>query len=532
MPKIKALITFRVFFVTILLGSFTVFEIGNRAFPHPKAVFGLIVVLYGLTLAYAFFLRRVKARPFAYLQLTLDVLAVCVLIYLTGGIESWFSFLLILVVLASGIIAGRRAGYIIASLSAILYGSMLDLQFWRLIPLPYGPWLYEKDFLYNIFSVIIALYLTAYLTGYLSARLEKTSKKLDEKATDFLELTAFNREVLENMPSGLAVMDGGGLVISMNRAGSALTGIGAGEAAGRHIKSIFPFIEDHRDPNIRAEGAIMTPGGEKIVGLTLWATDGAAPGGQPDGKLGAQGGAQGGYICIFSDLTEIKRMEREMELKRRWATIGELSANIAHEIRNPLAALRGAVEMLCKNDPVQKESLTRIALAEMDRLNRIITDFLMYSRPAGLRMEPVELGALLKCGLDLIAKAAPARIEMETDIGPDINVRADPDKLHQVFFNLALNAFEAMPEGGRLRVRARKEGGQARISFADTGMGITASEAQKVFFPFYTTKAAGTGLGLSIAMRIMEDHGGAIRLQGNPGRGAEFTVLMPLDGEA
>ena len=531
--KIKALITFRVFFVTVLLGSFIVFEIGNRAFPHPKAVFSLIEALYGLTIVYVFLLGRIKPGPFAYFQLSLDVLAVCVLIYLTGGIGSWFSFLLILVVLAAGIISGRRAGFFIASLSGILYGSMLDLQYWRLIPLPYGAWFYEKDFLYNIFSNIAALYVAAWLTGYLSRRLEKTSKKLDEKAMDFQELTAFNREVLENMPSGLIVMDGDGRLISMNRAGSALTGIGVREAAGRHIKSIFPFIEDYKKPNIRAEGPFMTPEGEKTVGLTLWATDGAAPGGKPGGQPGAPEDAPGGYLCIFSDLTDIKKMEREMELKRRWATIGELSANIAHEIRNPLAALRGAVEMLCKNgtgQPKQLESLTRIALSEMDRLNHIITDFLTYSRPADCRREPVEVGPLLNASLELIGKGAPAGIETEAEIEAGIKVLADPDKLHQVFFNLALNAFEAMPEGGRLRVRAKRDGGQARISFSDTGMGISPEEAQRVFFPFYTTKAAGTGLGLSIAMRIIEDHGGTISLEGNPGRGAKFTVLMPLDG--
>ncbi|MDA8387229.1 MAG: ATP-binding protein [Nitrospiraceae bacterium] len=523
--KIKALITFRAFFVTVLLGSFTVFEIGNRAFPHPEAVFRLIEILYGLTIAYVFFLGKVKPRPFAYFQLTLDVLAVCVLIYLTGGIESWFPFLLILLVLASGIIIGRRAGFVIASLSSILYGSMIDLQYWRLIPLPYGMAFYEKDFLYNIFSNITALYLTAYLTGYLSWRLERTSRKLEEKATDFRELTAFNKEVLENMPSGLMVMDGGGRLITLNRAGAALMGISGPEAAGRHIKSIFPFIADHRAPNIRAEGSIMTPGGEKTIGLTVWAMDGPAR----DGLAGMPSG----YLCIFSDLTDIKRMEREMELKRRWATIGELSANIAHEIRNPLAALRGAVEMLYKDSPgeEQRESLTRIALSEMDRLNRIITDFLMYSRPAGCHPEPLELGLLLAGTLDLIGKAAPPGVETSAEIDPGLNVHADPDRLHQVFYNLALNAFDAMPEGGRLRVRARRKDGQARILFADTGKGIAPEEAQKVFFPFYTTKATGTGLGLSIAMRIMEDHGGTIRLESGAGRGAEFTVIMPLNGK-
>ena len=525
--RIKALITFRAFFVTVLLGSFTFFEIGNRAFPQPKAVFNVIEALYVLTIVYAFCLGKVRPRPFVYFQLVLDVAAACVLIYLTGGIESWFSFLLIMIVLASGIVAGRRAGFVIASLSCILYGAMIDLQYWHLIPVPYDLALYEKDFLYNIFSNIIALYVSAYLTGYLSWRLEKTSEKLKEKATDLRELSAFNKEIVENMPSGLMVMDGAGRVISLNKAGEALTGISRQEAAGKHIKTIFPFIADHREPYIRAEGAITTGSGEKTIGLTISPIDEGAPAGGRD----AEGAA--GYLCIFSDLTEIKTMQQEIEQKQRWAMIGELAANIAHEIRNPLAALRGAVEMLYRGNAgrEQRESLTRIALAEMDRLNRIITDFLMYSRPSKRRPESIELGLMLKGTLELLGKAAPQGVEITSEINGDIHVKADPDKLQQVFYNLAVNAFEAMPEGGRLRVTGKKEGGQAKISFADTGQGIPREEAQKVFFPFYTTKQAGTGLGLSIAMRIMEDHGGTIKLRSGPGQGAEFTIIMPLNGK-
>ncbi len=521
--RIKALITFRAFFVTVLLGSFTFFEIGHKAFRHQKAVFSLIEVLYGLTIAYAFFLGRVKPRPLAYFQLAMDVVASCVLIYLTGGIESWFSFLLILIVLASGIVIGRRAGFAIATLSSILYGAMIDLQYFRLIPVPYNLALSGKDFLYNVFSNITALYLTAYLMGHLSRRVEKITEKLEEKATDFRELTAFNKEVLENMPSGLIVMDGEGRLMSLNRAGETMTGISRAEAAGMDIRRIFPFIADHRKPNVRAEGTVNTGSGEKTIGLTISPMN--------EGQSGPEG--PDGYLCIFSDLTDIKKMQREIELKRQWAMIGELSANIAHEIRNPLAALRGAVEMLYKGNPDQgqRESLTRIALAEMDRLNRIITDFLMYSRPARRSPEPVELGLLLKGTLELLGKAAPPQVEISSDVEADIHVHADPDRLQQVFYNLALNAFQAMPGGGLLRVTGRKADGRAEISFADTGGGVAPEDAQKIFFPFYTTKAGGSGLGLSIAMRIMEDHGGTIRLESSPGRGAEFTAIMPLNGK-
>ena len=522
--KVKALIAFRTFFVTVLLGSFALFEIGNGAFPYPKAVFNLIEALYGLTIIYALLLRRVKPKPFAYFQIVLDVIAALALIYFTGGIESWFSFLLILIVIASGTVIDKRAAFVAASLSSILYGAMLDLQYWRMIPIPYGLVLYEKDFLYNIFSNIVALYVCAYLTGQLSSSLERTSLTLEKRLTDFRKLSVFNREVVENMPSGLMTTDADGRILSLNRAGETITGLDRAVESDIRIQSIFPFIKDLNKPFERGEGEMAAGPVKKTIGLTISAMK--TPQGDPFG-----------YICIFSDLTEIKKMQQEMQLRQKWAAIGELSANIAHEIRNPLASLRGAVEMLHRGgtSPQQQESLMQMVLSEADRLNRIITDFLMYSRPSENEPEPVELDILLKGTLEMLGKSAPTGVRINSDIEP-LRVTADPGRLQQVFYNLVLNAFEAMSAkgagGGVLAVSGKKENGVVKINFADTGQGIDAKDAEKVFFPFFTTKDTGTGLGLSIAMRIMESHGGNIRFKSEPGQGTEFIVTLPINGKA
>ncbi len=515
--KVRALVAFRAFFVTVLLGSFTFFEIGNGAFPYTKTVFNLIEVLYGLTIIYALLLRRARPKPFAYFQIVLDVFAALALIYLTGGIESWFSFLLILIVIAAGTVIDKRAAFVAASLSSILYGAMLDLQYWRMIPVPYGLVLHEKDFLYNIFSNIVALYVCAYLMGQLSSSLERTSITLEKNVTDLRKLSVFNREVVENMPSGLMTTDAEGRILSLNRAGEAITGLDRATHENMRIQDIFPFIRDLKAPFERGEGEMAGGPSKKTIGLTVSAMNNSQ--GEPTG-----------YVCIFSDLTEIKKMQQEMQLKQKLAAIGELSANIAHEIRNPLASLRGAVEMLHRGGTSreQQESLMLMVLAEADRLNRIITDFLMYSRPARNEPEPVELDMLLKGTLDILGKSAPAGVEIRPDIEP-MRVTADPGRLQQVFYNLVLNAFDAMAGGGVLRVSGRKEDGVARITFADTGAGISPKDAEKVFFPFFTTKDSGTGLGLSIALRIMEDHGGNIRFKSEPGQGTEFCVTLPVN---
>ncbi|MDP2156293.1 MAG: hypothetical protein Q8K68_01115, partial [Nitrospirota bacterium] len=175
--RLKALIAFRALFVSLLLGSAFIFKIDF--FPNPRALSFLIVSLYVLTIIYVLLIQRTKRVVlFAYSQLILDVLAEIALIYITGGIESWFSFTLILTVLSSSIVLNQRAGYIIASMSCILYGTLLDLQFYGLIPIPYEGTMLEKQFLYNIFIHTISLYVTAYLAGYLSSRLEETAEKL------------------------------------------------------------------------------------------------------------------------------------------------------------------------------------------------------------------------------------------------------------------------------------------------------------------------------------------------------------------
>jgi len=516
--KIKALIAFRVFIVTVLLGSFILFKIGIEIFPARTSVFHFISAVYGLSILYIVLLPRVKPLLMAYAQLVIDVFAVITLVHLTGGIESWFSFLLILVVIGAGIIINKRAGILIASLSSILYGMLLEYQYYGLAGAP-GPGLVERDFIYNIFSNVLALFVSAYLTGYISSRLEKTTRNLEEKVLDFRELSVFNEEVVENVPSGLVTTDLAGKILFFNRAAETITGKGRNDVIGEDIHAIFSFLGDLDRVHARAEGTISAGNEKKIIGTTVSSM--------------RNGEGQGiGYIAIFQDLTQIKGMQEEIRRKEKWAAIGELSANIAHEIRNPLASLRGSIEMLknARLSPPQRDSLMQIAVSEMDRLNRIITDFLTYSRPTRPEPQGIELNQLLKGTCDLLAKSVPANIKLDLDLPGSISLNADPQRLQQVFFNLALNAFEAMPGGGTLRIESARNGRFTEVRFMDTGCGIPAENREKIFFPFFTTKDTGTGLGLSIAMRIVEDHGGTIKLRTGP-EGSAFSIFLPTEGE-
>lgn len=517
MLRIRALIFFRALIVTLLLGSAFLFRI-EYFYSRPRAISAFIVFLYLLTIIYALVGGRVRNLTlFAYVQLVLDVLAGIVLIYITGGIESLFSFILILTVLSSSIVLNKKAGYIMASLGSILYGVMLDLQFYRLLPIPYDIYTSEKLFLYIIFVHILALYITAYLGGYLSHRLAKTEQRLEEQDTQLKDLELFNIKVIESLPSGLFTTDLTGKVLIFNRAAEKITGLSRERAIGSDIETSLPFLTF---PLVEGRSSEVIDGrgeGQKIIGITI-------------SVLRDTSGKETGYIGVFQDLTQLKKLEADIKQKEKWAAIGELSSNIAHEIRNPLASMKGSIEMLRdRNIPERhRERLMEIALHEMDRLDNIVTDFLTYSRPKPLELSSVDLHLILDETLALLRNIGgdEGDITIEKDFDGQLTALVDQQKIRQVFWNLGLNAIEAMRGGGRLTVRTSTEGNAITISFEDTGAGIEPRDIDKVFFPFFTTKDKGTGLGLSIAYRIIEEHQGSFTVKSVPGIKTIFTIIL------
>ncbi|OHE56742.1 MAG: hypothetical protein A2027_03295 [Thermodesulfovibrio sp. RBG_19FT_COMBO_41_18] len=517
--KIKALIVFRVVFVTLLLGSSFLF-VGYEKFSYVHVLSYLIIPLYTVTIIYSLLLGKIKNLiAFAYTQLLLDVIFEIILIYITGGIESWFSFTLILTVISSSIVLNKSAGYIIATCSSVLYGSIVTLPFYRSPPITSEGLTDEKDYLYKLFVHIISFYLTAYLSGYLSSRLEKTTQKLEKKDLDLRDLEFFSREVVESLPSGLFTTNISGNVLIFNRAAERITGIRKGSIIGQRIDSVLPFFKFPFSEG-RKEDIIIVEGVQKIIGLGISTLRGIDE-------------STKGFIVIFQDLTQLKRLETEMKQKEKWAAIGELSSNIAHEIRNPLASLKGSIEML-KEDSVSKnykKRLMEIALNEMERLDRIITDFLTYSRPTPPEFKRFELHGMLDETIELLKNVEQNNISINKKYTGRLEVDADPQKMRQVFWNLGINSIEAMPEGGELIISTRNMDRYVEIIFKDFGAGIDEKNIEKIFYPFFTTKENGTGLGLAIAYRIIEEHNGRINVNSSPGVGTTFEIILPKTDE-
>ena len=515
--RLKALIAFRALFVSLLLGSAFLFRF--EFFPNPKAISLFIIFLYLLTIFYALVVQKIRRlHLFAYVQLILDVIAEVALIYITGGIESWFPFTLILTVISSSIVLNQRAGYVMASMGSILYGALLDLQFYRVLPIDYPGIMQEKQFLYNFFIHTVSLFVTAYLTGHLATRLEKTEERLEEKDIHLRELELFNVKVIDSLPSGLFTADLEGNVLIFNRAAEKITGVSKNEVIGQKITRALPSLKFPFRLGRNEETLQLADQRKKIIGITVSVLKDSAEN-------------ETGYIGVFQDLTQLKELEAEMKNREKWAVIGELSANIAHEIRNPLASLRGSIEMLKEGKIPERhrEKLMEIALSEMQRLNNIVTDFLTYSRPRPLELQEVDLHGLLRDTLSLLENTGQEKQDIrirKTFNGP-MPVRVDPVSIRQVFWNLGTNAVEAMDKGGILTVSTQDFPDRISIVFSDTGPGISQDDLSRIFYPFYTTKERGTGLGLSIAYRIVEEHKGRLAVESTSGIGTNFEIILP-----
>jgi two-component system sensor histidine kinase PilS (NtrC family) len=564
--KIRALIFARLLVTYILLASYLFLGRKAPTFHYNVHLSYLAAFSFFLSVLYLLVLKRLTGsfRLFSYAQVVIDVFVVMFLVVITGGIESWFSFLLLINVIGAGIMLGRRPVVVVASISSIAYGTVIELQYYGILGVPYGDLLQTDDFFHNIFANMTAIFLVAYLVRHLVINVEKTSRSLKKTQSDYSKLHAFHSEIIENIPTGLLYTDPDGIVRLFNRSAENITGTSRREAEGMTLREIFSFAPAVMSAG-RFKGVKTVDGADRIIELGVSehrdeqsATDagGRSPidaGARSPIDAGARSpidaGARSpidaggrtpllGYVVIFEDLTKITAMERDMKEREKLAVIGELSANIAHEIRNPLAALRSSVEMLRERGrlsgpdrpPIAREDrIMEIALHEMDRLNKIITDFLLYCNPRPPEFKRVRLNSLIAETLDMLAHSLPegGGVVITRSLDQSVVMRADPDKLRQTFWNLGLNALQAMGGEGSLDVTLKRAGDFAKISFRDTGCGIDRDNLSKIFYPFFTTKKAGTGLGLAMVYRIVNEHGGDIRVHSAAGAGTAFEITLP-----
>lgn len=484
-----------------------------------------------------FFLKVPRFQFFiTYLQTIWDLLFVTVLLLFTGGITSPYSFLYLLSIMNAGVLLGRREAFYTASLCGIFYGAILDFQYFGLlepIGLSRDPALQlgTMHILYNIFLNLMGFYLTCFITGYLSDLAKKSEDALQIKSVNYDELERLSSTIVSNLESGLVTITGQGNIRVFNRYAEELTGKSQMEVYDLPLNTVFPdmsaVLED-MGTAIYSEFVCSVPENPSmILGYST------VPFTDAHGEIA-------GVIINFKDLTAKKQMEETLKRTEKLAALGELSARMAHEIRNPLASMSGSVQLLADHGTIAEQDRRLLAIIERetDRLNSLITEFLIYARPVSPRKEFIPLNVFIE-DIRLLA-AADKRfegIDITNQVPSDMTVIADGNQLRQVLINLLNNAAEATSPGGSIEIggnlekRSRKgirSTQVAVITVSDSGCGIPQESAKHLFEPFWTTKNNGTGLGLAISYRIIEEHGGTIRVESSPTGGSSFTILLPM----
>ncbi len=549
--RIQWLMFFRAVVVTLLLGATVIVHLRDSTFfryVSPVYFYFLIGFTYALTLVYAFLLQRVQnLKPFAYVQILGDVFFITLLIYFTGGISSIFSWVYLLAIFSAGTILYRRGGMLIASASSILYGALLDLEYYQFL-LPIGGRQFyslhsQGTYVLYLMAVnMVAFYLVAILSSYLAEQLRRKEEELKKRIIDYRQLERLYKHIVQNVVSGLITIDETGRVTSFNRMAEEITGRKFEEIYQEEIDSLFPGLAAW----IRSVGETSGEGWNRFR-LPRWETrfprkDGASLIlGFSISPLKDSSDREMGNILIFQDLTRLREMEDHLKRADRLAAIGKMAAGIAHEIRNPLASISGSIEILKDElgSSPQNQQLMGIILREVNHLNSLIADFLLFARPISPGKERIHLNHLIEEILQMFTHGSDfnRRIRLETQSQGDLYIQGDPNQIRQVFWNLFINAAQAMPAGGTLRVEMRKNSmpapfldgrGYGEISVTDTGRGMGEEEMGKIFDPFFTTKERGTGLGLSIVHSLVEGYGGKVTVQSQPEKGSVFSVYLPL----
>lgn len=529
--RLKTLMAARLVMVTtLLLAAVYVEAVSDSLLPF-NPFYLLIGATYAFTVLHALALRFVrKGGLLVFAQVIGDLLIITGLVYLTGGSRAGFTLLYPIAVLAGSILLYRSQGMVLAGLATLFYAGLLWLVRADVVP-PQGlsdvPFASLSAVLFSIFVTGVACATVAVIGSYLASSLRSASEQLEEAAGQVADLQRLNQVIVSSIHSGLATTDRAGRLLYVNEYGAEILGRRPAELRGLQAGAVFAAPQLGPGPlsgratiqrfdvrYARADGAGLDLG----ISVSPLAT------------------AEGGHLLVFQDLTEIKRLERDVRANERLAAVGEMAAQLAHEIRNPLGSISGSAQVLLSElgeDGISSEQqrLLDIIRRESKRLSDSLNHFLYQARPPARRLEAVDLRELIAPAVTLLRNGSEVGrdhvVEFEADEGPHL-CQADPDQIAQVFWNLARNALEAMPRGGRLQIRVTRRGDEVVLSVRDEGRGMPRDDPRAMFEPFRSGTAIGTGLGLAIVYRIVREHRGDITVKSVPSKGTEFEVHLPL----
>ncbi|HEY2496243.1 MAG TPA: ATP-binding protein [Candidatus Angelobacter sp.] len=511
--KVRVIVISVLLAVELLIINLTPNNVSTRIF--------ITIVLVWYTISVFFIVLHSLWQEYklqALVQIFTDLAFATAVVYFTGGIDTFFNFLYPLVIIVASILLPRYWAYVTAAISFICFGAVLELSYFERIPSFQVSARGDLKSLQVVIVVNFCAYLAvAHLSSALSAKLRQAGMELRDKSGELLSLQALHENVIHSIRSALITTDLEGCITLMNVPGQKLLERTASSVYGRPISDLFvDQLPNLGSSSAQCEVRGLTPSGkEKTFDVNITAL--IVP---EQGTIG--------YVYTFEDRTELRRLEGEIRMRDRLAAVGRLAAGIAHEIRNPLASIAGSINVLSEVTPFNDEqkTLVDIITRESTRLNNIISDFLVYSREKSFKFSRINLVPLLEDALVLLGNRSQTReLSIVRDYAlPDAFAAIDADRMKQVFWNLLENAVRAMHGKGTITVSVRAAGDFLRIGIRDTGPGIPAGLAEKIFEPFQSHFEGGTGLGLAIVYQIVQAHGAKIFVQSTPGSGAEFVL--------
>ena len=516
------LVKVRILILTVILGiELAIAQFTTVAFPVKLFVW-TILLAYAVSFFYLGLLRissRVHIQ--SALQIATDLVLVSMLVYITGGVDSSLNFLYPLVIIVAGILFQRAWGYLIAALAFILYGSVLELCYFEIIPSYSTTHPAIRTLQALIFVNFFGYVAVAYLAGLLATKLRQAGTRLEDAQGALENLQALHENIIQSTSNGLITTSLDGRITLVNAAAEKLLERSEGELLRLPIAPLFqdPLPTVASEPSYGEMRFIAPNDFRKTVRVMV-------------SELRVPGRGAVGHVYTLDDLTQIRRLEREVRMQDRLAAVGRLSAAIAHEVRNPLTSIAGSASLLAEMPDLSDEHrrLLQIVTRESERLNNIITDFLAYSRNKQYKFANVDLIPLLEDTLTLLEHRMQAQNTGITIVrsysAQKTQVLADGDRMKQVFWNFCENAVRAMKKGGTLTVSIDEMEHEWQLSFADTGPGMSPQMVEKIFEPFQSQFEGGTGLGLAIVYQIVQAHEGKVFVRSKPQHGCTFVLRL------
>ena len=486
---------------------------------------------YLLSAVYLLLWKYGKGTALLYkIQFYADLAAVSLLTYFSGGIDTPFTPLYVLIIVYASLMRGREGGIQALVLSILSYGSV-NVSYLVLIPDSRGVY---HDAILRIFLTVLGLVTVAVLGVYLSERLKHTRSELGAARGSLQALKVLHQNIVNSIRSGLITFDLYGHITSLNHTAQEICGYRESEVLSQSFSTLFPQAVLERVLNsdfqknpraLRIECEVKNKSGEsRFLGMSC-------------SPLFSEKGEKTGYVAALQDLTEIKQLEEKAQFRKKMAAIGELAAGLAHEIRNPLASIPGSIQILRSELQLSEENgrLFEIVLRESGRLNKIVEDFLIYAGPPPpTPKQSVNLSSLVQDTVSLFRNNPDLKESHAIVISPTqvpVHCLGYPDQLRQVVWNILQNGLRAMPQGGTLSIELRSEHLRTQMSFRDEGIGMSAEEKIKLFQPFHSGFKKGVGLGMAIVYQIVQQHQGLIDIESHRGKGTIVKIWLSANGE-